>query len=320
MYHYKKDSADGRLLIWKITCKMIENRPITGNGAGAFRSDYLYAQAAYFAEHPDAPERMLAGNTFRPFNEYLRILYEHGLVGLLLITLSVYLAIRSSDSPVLKAVLTSIATICIFSYPLEIWCIKVYWLVALALAAKNLRPLRTVRCNFRIQSVYAVFWCATVMMTLFYADHTRGCIQAVQENSEDKEEIFAASYSVLHSNHEYLAMYARFLRREGNIETALKQMEALARLQPSSSLFCNIGNLHFKERRYAEAERCYLLARNMTPAAFAPLQQLMTLYMETGQKDKVRTVAEIIVEQPVKVKTNVTDRIKKEANEFLSNF
>lgn len=319
LYYYKKDSADGRLLIWKITAEMIGRRPVTGNGPGAFRSDYLYAQAAYFAERPDAPERILADNTTRPFNEYLRIAYEHGLVGLLLLAATIYLAGRSSISPAPKALLVAGAVIGCFSYPLEIRCIKVYLLIALALQAKTLPPIRITRCTFPVRCAYAACWCAAAVIISVYAHHVYKCTRAGRQTTETVADIFAASYPVLRDNHEYLSLYTRFLRREGKTEEALNQMEKLARLSPSSMLFCDMGDLYAGMRRYAEAEQCYRLARNMMPAAFVPLQQLMTLYAETEQPEKAKAIAEAIVRQPVKVKTNVTDQIKKEAIDFLEH-
>jgi len=330
LYHYKKDSADGRLLIWKITAEMMVSRPVTGNGEGAFRSDYLYAQATYFAKHPDTPERMLADNTYRPFNEYLRIWYEHGLAGLLLFAAIVCLALLSPAypvSPVLKAILTVGAIFCFFSYPLEIWCIKVYLLMVLALQAKTLRPFDSAKSinpeltsgkkSKIVNGIYAVVWCTAAACTVFYSLHLHNCQTILKQKTENAAEIFAASYPVWYHNHEYISTYIRLLRREGKNEEALKQMEALARQQPSSGLWCSMGDMHLKEQRCAEAERCYLLAHDMTPAKLAPLQLLLELYTETGQTEKAKKIAKTIVNQPVKVKTNVTDQIKKEAMDVL---
>lgn len=354
LYHYKKDSADGRLLIWKVTAGMMGKQPVLGNGAGAFRSDYLYAQAAYFAKNPDAPERMLADNTTSPFNEYLRIGYEQGLAALLLLAVSVCLTLCSPISPIfpiLKAVLLSGVVICFFSYPLDIWCIKACLLIAFALSAKTLPPLQrqnvftsertritritrifkeTVNKKNPCKSVssalsafkivnclYAFCWCGFAAGLLFYASHVRHFKKGWHQ-TENAMEMFQASYPALHSNYEYRVAYANMLIREGNPEEVLKQMEVLARLSPSSTLFYRMGDLYRKERRYGEAEQHYRLAYYSMPATFVPLHRLMKLYIETEQTDKAKSTAETICRQPVKVKTNVTDRIKREAIEFLN--
>ena len=42
LYHYKKDSADGRLLIWQCTWNMIKERPLYGYGYGGYSYGYGY--------------------------------------------------------------------------------------------------------------------------------------------------------------------------------------------------------------------------------------------------------------------------------------
>ncbi|MDR2286134.1 MAG: O-antigen ligase family protein, partial [Prevotellaceae bacterium] len=45
LYFLKKDSADGRLLIWQTTWNMIKDKPLTGHGYGAFNAQYMLYQA-----------------------------------------------------------------------------------------------------------------------------------------------------------------------------------------------------------------------------------------------------------------------------------
>jgi len=222
---------------------------------------------------------------------------------------------RSFVLPSLKAILIAGAVMCFFSYPLELWTIKIYLLIALALLAKELKPIRSTHRVLTAKSIYALFWCVTVSMTLFYSSHVHKSIEAGQER--DLQTV-ASSYTVLRNNVEYISLYARVLRREGKYEEALVQMKALSQLSPSSRLFVDIGNLHLQKSRYDDAERHYWMARHMVPARFVPLRQLMALYIKTGQIEKAIKVAETIIHQPVKVRSTATDRIIREANDFLS--
>ena len=38
IYYYKKDSADGRLLIWRVSIDMIADAPLVGHGIGTFEN------------------------------------------------------------------------------------------------------------------------------------------------------------------------------------------------------------------------------------------------------------------------------------------
>ena len=49
LYTLKKDSADGRFLMWKITTKAIQKQPITGTSLGGFPAAYAETQAEYMA-------------------------------------------------------------------------------------------------------------------------------------------------------------------------------------------------------------------------------------------------------------------------------
>ena len=84
MYFLKKDSADGRLLIWLVTFRLIARRPLFGGGTGAFAAHYMPEQAHYFSIHPDSRFTMLADNICHPFNEYLSVFVQWGVIGFLL--------------------------------------------------------------------------------------------------------------------------------------------------------------------------------------------------------------------------------------------
>ena len=77
LYFVKKDSADGRLLIWRCTWDMIAEKPILGHGYGAFQAKYMLYQATYLDANPDSNYAQLADNSIRPFNEYLLVLTEY---------------------------------------------------------------------------------------------------------------------------------------------------------------------------------------------------------------------------------------------------
>jgi tetratricopeptide (TPR) repeat protein len=80
MYRMKKDSADGRALIWKISLQTAVHHPL-GVGIGNFSGSYGHEQAAYFASgRGTEQERHVAGNPEYGFNEYLQIGIEQGIV------------------------------------------------------------------------------------------------------------------------------------------------------------------------------------------------------------------------------------------------
>jgi O-antigen polymerase len=172
LYHFKKGSADGRLLIWKISIEMIEDKPFFGHGYDGFKKHYMDYQAEYFERNPDSQEAFVAGDTNYAFNELIQVTVEYGLIGILTISAMIFFLLfgkvktRRSDEPeeksvndndglsflsnqpsveqrdserylihISRAVILSILVFGLFSYPLQILPIKICLVVALAIVA-----------------------------------------------------------------------------------------------------------------------------------------------------------------------------------------
>ncbi|MCX8491202.1 MAG: O-antigen ligase family protein [Cyclobacteriaceae bacterium] len=84
IYFFKRDSADGRLLIWKVTSRMIMESPWAGHGHDRFAAKYMAYQADYFRQHQTEAEAFLADDTFYAFNDPLQFVSENGVIGLVL--------------------------------------------------------------------------------------------------------------------------------------------------------------------------------------------------------------------------------------------
>ncbi len=157
LYFMKKDSADGRLLIWKVTTNMIAEHPFTGTGINSFKAHYMDYQAGYFERNPDSGEAMVAGDTNYAFNELLQQTVQHGLPGglLLIAIIVVAFSVKQHDKKhssgesvnkeqeahltnendtvaISKAVLLSVAVFSMFSYPAQILPVKINLVLVLA--------------------------------------------------------------------------------------------------------------------------------------------------------------------------------------------
>ncbi|GHU82604.1 hypothetical protein FACS189415_3340 [Bacteroidia bacterium] len=98
LYHLKKDSADGRLLMWKITGKAMLAHPL-GVGLGGFPAAYAAMQAEYFSSgQASDTEKLVAGGPEYAFNEYLQIGVEQGIAGLTLFLLWIGFGLRRKEN------------------------------------------------------------------------------------------------------------------------------------------------------------------------------------------------------------------------------
>jgi O-antigen ligase/tetratricopeptide (TPR) repeat protein len=88
LYHFKRGSADGRMLIWKVTGEMIKEHPVTGVGFDQFKAHYMDYQARFFEENPQSEAAMVAGDSNYAFNELLQQTAENGIIGLVLMIIA----------------------------------------------------------------------------------------------------------------------------------------------------------------------------------------------------------------------------------------
>ena len=80
LFYLKKDSASGRLFMWKISTQAVMEKPFTGYGQGSFALAYGTAQETYFAKGDySLREELVAGSPEYAFNEYLQIAVERGI-------------------------------------------------------------------------------------------------------------------------------------------------------------------------------------------------------------------------------------------------
>ena len=88
LFQLKAASANGRLLMWKISCLAIAESPVVGHGADGFVSSYGRAQEEYFAngEYSET-EELVAGSPEYAFNEYLQVAVEYGIPFLFVVLL-----------------------------------------------------------------------------------------------------------------------------------------------------------------------------------------------------------------------------------------
>ncbi len=77
----KKDSSQGRLLIYKVSAAIFQENWLWGVGFGNFKMQYNLHQANYFFSHNiDGKEALLADNTFYAFNDPWQLLIEIGII------------------------------------------------------------------------------------------------------------------------------------------------------------------------------------------------------------------------------------------------
>ena len=329
-YFLKPKSADGRLLIWKVSWRMIKDAPLTGFGKGGFAANYLYYQAEYMKSSASAEERKLAGDTHLAFNEPLRITVEHGAVGLLIyLAFIIRMLLPPKESHLVtlacKSLLTRVVTWGLFGYPDQIFPLLTLSVIGIAcILNKNEKHVHTT--NSVKNKVAAITLCcfATFLLsgrlwgqwqpyhnlyTCFKKNTKRnvGCPNSIlQFKDRLKDDIGFCYY------------YCQSVQKE-HPDTDLHMIRFLEKNFPTPGLLMIKGDCLKKKNQWKEAENAYKLAADMMPSLQAPRGKLAFLYNETGRRKEALAIAHEILTEDVKVYGFDTFRLHRELKRIFED-
>jgi O-antigen ligase len=329
LYALKKDSADGRLLIWQSTLNMIKDKPFAGHGYGAFNAKYMLYQGAYFDARPAGRNSALADNVLHPFNEYLLTLSEHGVAGLGVLVLLGLLIVRryfrnpDSDKFIALLSLLSLAVFSCFSYPLEYpfsWIIVFLNMAVICPATKMFSVTKsayfakTTVCTLAAGLLFAV-----VLLTGAEMKWNTIARQSLSGKTLRVLPEYEKLYSCLHRNGLFLYNHAAELHEVKEYGKSLSVFDLCVKYYNDMDVQMLLADNYKKLGLYAEAERHLKLAASMCPNRFMPLYQLTLLYMETNRNNEALILAQHIVDKEVKIPSSTVNAIKNKMRQLLKN-
>lgn len=319
----KKDSALGRVAIWHNSAEMIADKPFFGHGPGSFGSDYMLYQADYFAMNPDSRYAQLANNVTHPFNEYLLLVIEYGVLGLLLLIFGIVVTIRSERKLSASILcLLSIAVFACFSYPLRYpfaWVLIAYSLANLSKRSEK----ESLKITPRLLIIRSFPLFATAAMSVFLIKDIRFEYEwgrlARRGAFVNKDELIE-SYDSLHNRWNgdplFLYNYGAVLNRSGRYIESNSIMSECEKQLNDYDVQMLLGDNSFQIDEWEDAKHRYLLAHNMIPNRFMPLFCLMELYHRIEDQEQALKIAGEIITKEVKIPSATIQKIIKKAQEI----
>ncbi len=311
VYYYKQDSANGRLLIWRITAGMIADSSIVGHGIGSFPKEYMYYQARYFQNNPDSQYKILADNIIYPYNEFILIAVELGILGLFIaLALCIVMLLNAfqKDNLILGGAFITFVTFSMFSYPSHTFLL--WTMIPFLLGGMNFR--REIVCKLPLKKfiVYGVsivclcsfsygcyrYYILDSCMKEFYRDPSG-------ESISESELYFNRHKKELAAFPHLLDIYAQYSFRYYPTSKSLDIMRFSATVIPTSELWCDIGDMYVACNCLDEAIKAYQLSADMIPCRVTPRYKLAMLYYEMGDMLRFRLVGEYILNMEVKVES-----------------
>ena len=329
LYYAKKDSADGRMLMWKVSAKTVTHNPVEGSGLGTFAANYAESQADYFEKYPESAYKAVAGVPEYAFNEYLHVASELGVVGLALLLSVIIVAfvnLRQGNDPYAYGLL-ALAVFALFSYPFSILSLKILLVLYVASSAN---------CRLDENKKRRVSRLALAALTLYGGVVLAFLVPVYQEKvemvGEWKKAASIAGYDSEYAARDYASLvqwhtdnpaflfeYGRLHHLNGNYALSNRILSEGAALSADPMFYNVIGNNYKAMGEAALAERSYRKAFDILPNRMYPKYLIMKLYDDNGDGEKARSIAREILSFDVKIESSATLEMQELARDLLEN-
>lgn len=334
IFHIKKDSAYGRLFMWKITVMAIKESPIQGVGLGGFPAAYAQSQIDYFKNgNGSETEKLVAGSPEYAFNEYLRIFLEKGVFGGVLFLFLTVLIIRNGIRNKQTGTAGSFFALSVFafaSYPYYLWEFLIMW-VLLGSVCVSKKPDSHFK-KIKKQTIYL-----SILFLMVLAVGTLYCLKQLQPYLQAKKEWdklrpfytmkayenitneYDHLFTKLHHNQKFIFEYAVALNATKQYEKADSILTRGLQLS-CDPMFYNVKGRNYHEmKKYKEAETCYINSTYLLPERIYPYYLLTKLYADSSfyQPIMMHQTARAVLEKEPKVHSIAINEMRDDVKKIL---
>ncbi len=314
LYKLKPDSADGRLLIWKVSLNMVKDKPLRGHGTDGFTANYMHYQKRYLETEANDREKYLANNNYLSYNEPLEIVVEHGCIGLLVYIVLIYLLLfkipNGKQNIVFKSFIVAYLVLSLFSYPNKIFPILMWFVVICSFLANSKRSGELeIRLNSKatlimkliMTLILVVLPVKLVQSHLGYNKIYKILTDGKQIPLREKIITLAELENPLSGDIGFMLIHAHLLSESRQDPLCLDKIDQLKNIYPTNNLYIFEGDCLKRLQRYKEAEQSYWYAHYMIPSRQKARGKLAFLYKKTGRYTQGKQIAEEILTEKVKI-------------------
>ena len=292
-YHWKKDSAVGRLLMWKVATQAVLDQPWQGVGWEYVAGAYGDAQERYFASGAASEqEAHVAGAPEYVFNEYLQVAMAWSVPALcgilLLVGVCFYLGHRGRMFGVCGGLL-SLGVFSFSSYPFQF----VEFIVALIALL--------VACMMRLRNV-----CLQVSVLIIGIGV---CLYLYDYREEHPIRKAHTMFERAHSLH-----------KAGEWEASTELLKETMRISSDAMILNIIGKNCQALGYYEEAEEWFIRSTHRLPNRIYPYYLLAKLYAECPDvfaREKLEWAAKMVLEKEAKVESTAIKQMREEVKVML---
>ena len=331
-YFLKKDSADGRLLMWKVSVQAIKEKPLSGYGWDYVAGAYGDAQEKYFSKGDyTVQEERVAGSPEYVFNEYLQAAMAWGVPVLCVILLLVIAAMAGhhvSGNYGLSGAMLSLAVFSFSSYPFQF---------PLFVEALGLLVLVGLTGWIRVFPVGALFPVALCWAVGFYGGYeyfTHVSEREAVNNQWQRVRMFYHSgaytetvesykpfYEGMKGNARYLFELGHSYHKAGKYEESNRYLKEALKVSADPMILNIMGKNCQAEKRYQEAEHYLLRSVGRLPGRIYPYYLLFNLYDEIPEgkyaQERKEWAARMVLEKEPKVQSTAIREMREEVKKRM---
>jgi len=324
LYNVKRNSASGRLFIWKISGDIIKEQPIFGIGLNRFSAEYNNYQSRWFSNHPKDKagiNGLNAGIVGYAYNEFIEIAVETGIIGLCIFIILIFLVFKSfkmNGNLIYYLSLLSIIITACFSYPFSSIPILILFYIFISIVSSD---FSIVVVNVKLHN-YLKYVSIILLIIIpayiwlyhfqrFQAERDRKMAYSFYQSNNiiNAKELYEYYYKLFSDNGFYLMEYGKVLALSNEVYKSNEILEKAITLSSDVFLYTNLGDNYQKLNNYKKAENMYQFAGNMVPNMIYPKYLLAKLYFKTGKINEFELLVNEIIEFPVKIKSQATDEM-----------
>lgn len=313
----KADSSQGRFLILKISKDILGDHLFKGTGGfNSYGTIYSSYQARYFSLNKGTEKQiMVADNVLYALNEPIQWGCELGIVGILLISFSVFILLKYiKDNKSCLVILLSIFVSSCFSYILHITIFQNLFFILLLIANSKIKPIFTLKKNATIFVIIILIFISSLVNCTIHKYSESLKLKYKIDNNIYLEDSLINNFK---ENQTFIYPYALQLFKTEKYNKCLEVLENIEKLLNHSEINCLKAKCHKVLNNYDEAEKNFRKASDICPNRFEYKYELYKLYIEIDQLEKAKKIAFSIRNMKEKIPSPYTMAVKLEIERFL---
>ncbi|NDV65515.1 O-antigen ligase family protein [Bacteroides sp. 224] len=330
LYFLKKDSADGRALMWKVSLQAIPHYPM-GVGLGYFPGIYGNEQATYFASgQATEQEEYVAGSPEYAFSEYLQVCLEQGILVFVLLVIMIGIALCTGYKKNYMAEMGALCALLIFafmSYPFSILPFVIVLAYLLAACGSLAIKKREVNSEKRTNRVLALVGFAITILCLYnryptyqaYKDWRISQMLYNLGHYPQAQKAYTELELYLEDQVNFLFEYGRILSQTETYKESNRILKKGAKLSADPMFYNIMGKNYQAMKEYNEAENALLKSTHLVPNRMYPWYLLTKLYIEMGLEEKAVETAKVVLTKEPKVHSTAVEEMRMEVKELIKS-